>query len=114
MEALPGRVPAFLTKDVVGLLRAEDRVFEAMVDGWRAQLLARGLTTAYIKSACAVVAQFQAHANEYPWTWSAHHFDEFLADRRTRAKPVAVSTLRGDPGVLCVPDGTGLWLGAVL
>jgi integrase/recombinase XerD len=33
MEALPGRIPAFLNDDVVGLLRAEDRVFEAMVDG---------------------------------------------------------------------------------
>jgi len=100
MEALPGRIPAFLTEDVVGLLRAEDRVFEAMVDGWRAQLLARGLSTAYIKSSCAVVTRFHAHANEYPWAWSAHHFDEFLADRRTRAEPVAVSTLRADAGAI--------------
>lgn len=29
----------------VGLFRADDRVFDAMLDGWRAQMLARGLTT---------------------------------------------------------------------
>ena len=39
-----------LLKQEVGLLRADQRVFEAMLDGWRAQMLARGLSTPYIKS----------------------------------------------------------------
>lgn len=43
MNNVPGRIPAFLTSENVGLLRAEDRVFEAMLDGWRAQMLARGV-----------------------------------------------------------------------
>ena len=72
MNIEAGRIPAFLTNANVGLLRAEDRVFEAMLDGWRAQMLARGLSTSYIKSSCGTVQRFQAHANEYPWTWSAH------------------------------------------
>lgn len=100
VEAVPGRIPAFLADDVVGLLRAEDRVFEAMLDGWRAQQLARGLTTASILAAYRLVARFQAHANEYPWTWSPQHFEEFLADRRSGTPPLALSTLRANAGAI--------------
>jgi len=100
VEALPGRIHAFLNDDVVGLLRAEDRVFEAMLDGWRAQQLARGLTTAHILASCRLVSRFQEHSNEYPWTWSPHHFDEFLADRRSGERQLALSTLRANAGAI--------------
>lgn len=100
MTIEPGRIPAFLNTENIGLLRAEDRVFEAMLDGWRAQMLARGLSTAYIKSSCSVVERFQDHANEYPWTWSAHHVDEFLADRRSSEHGLALSTLRSNAGAI--------------
>ncbi|MCW3768899.1 site-specific integrase, partial [Paenarthrobacter sp. PAE-2] len=100
MSIESGRIPAFLTNANVGLLRAEDRVFEAMVDGWRAQMLARGLSTSYIKSSCGTIQKFQEHANEYPWTWSAHHVDEFLADRRSSEKGLALSTLRTNSGAI--------------
>ncbi|MBY4576249.1 hypothetical protein ACN94_22395 [Gordonia paraffinivorans] len=50
-------------------MRPEDRVFEAMLDGWRAQMLARGLGVPFIRSSCSLVARFQEHSNEYPWTW---------------------------------------------
>jgi hypothetical protein len=33
MEARAGRIPAFLDDDVVGLLRADGRLFEAMGGG---------------------------------------------------------------------------------
>src|SRR5689334_2734001 len=53
VERVPGFVPRVLSdalaRDGVALLRAEDRVFEAMLDGWRAQMLARGLTAGWIK-----------------------------------------------------------------
>ena len=100
MSIEPGRIPAFLTNANVGLLRAEDRVFEAMLDGWRAQMLARGLSTSYIKSSCGTVQRFQEHANEYPWTWSAHHVDEFLADRRSSENGLALTTLRANSGAI--------------
>ncbi|MDP9936915.1 site-specific recombinase XerD [Paenarthrobacter nicotinovorans] len=100
MNIEPGRIPAFLNTENIGLLRAEDRVFEAMLDGWRAQMLARGLSSAYIKSSCSVVERFQEHANEYPWTWSAHHVDEFFADRRSSEKGLALSTLRSNAGAI--------------
>ncbi|ALU38924.1 integrase [Kocuria flava] len=100
MERLPGHVPGFLVDHSVGLLRAEDRVFEAMLDGWRAQQLARGLTATFILSSCRLVVRFQEHSNEYPWRWSAHHLDEFLADRRSRERPVTLATLRANAGAI--------------
>lgn len=100
MQIVPGRIPAFLSDDVVGLLRAEDRVFEAMLDGWRAQQLARGLTTSHIVASVRLVSRFQEHANEYPWSWSPHHFDDFMADRRSGGRPLALSTLRANAGAI--------------
>ena len=43
VEELPGFIPQVLRRDDVALLRAGKRVFNAMVDGWRAQMLACGL-----------------------------------------------------------------------
>ncbi len=63
VDQVPGFVPALLRDPSVSLLRAEDAVFTAMVDGWRAQMLARGLTTQSIKSATSVVARFQEFTN---------------------------------------------------
>lgn len=100
VDVVPGTIPAFLSDQGVGLLRAEDRVFEAMLGGWRAQQLARGLQVAYIEASCRLVGRFQQHANEYPWTWSPHHLDEFMADRRSGQRRLAVSTLRANAGVI--------------
>jgi len=94
VDRVPGFVPAVLRQPGVSLLRAEDAVFAAMVDGWRAQMLARGLTTQSIKSATALVSRFQEFTNDYPWRWRAHDVDEFLATLRSREKPVTLTTLR--------------------
>lgn len=42
-EELPGFIPRVLQRGDVSLLRADEAVLKAMVDGWRAQMLARGL-----------------------------------------------------------------------
>jgi pimeloyl-ACP methyl ester carboxylesterase len=42
-EELPGFIPQVLRLGDVSLLRADETVFNATVDGWRAQMLARGL-----------------------------------------------------------------------
>ena len=34
---LPGFIPRVLSDPAVGLFRADERVFDAMLDGWRAQ-----------------------------------------------------------------------------
>jgi hypothetical protein len=62
-EQVPGFVPRVLTDvlsgDGIALLRADARVFDAMLDGWRAQMMARGLTTPVIQNSCRMVARFQ-------------------------------------------------------
>jgi integrase/recombinase XerD len=64
--SVPGFVPR-LNDPIVGLFRAEERVFDAMLDGWRAQMLARGLTTATIENRCRLVRRFQEFTGEFPW-----------------------------------------------
>jgi hypothetical protein len=39
-EEAPGFIPRVLCRDDVSLLRADETIFNAMVDGWRAQMLA--------------------------------------------------------------------------
>ena len=55
VDELPGFIPDVLRLDDVSLLRADETVFNAMVDGWRAQMLARGLAVDTIKARCRLV-----------------------------------------------------------
>jgi hypothetical protein len=48
-EELPGFIPHILRAEDVSLLRADEAVFNAMIDGWRAQMLARGLNVNTIR-----------------------------------------------------------------
>lgn len=48
-DELPGFIPQVLRRDGVSLLRADETVFNAMVDVWRAQMLTRGLAVDTIK-----------------------------------------------------------------
>jgi integrase/recombinase XerD len=50
-DDLPGFIPRVLQLDDVSLLRADEAVLNAMVDGWRAQMLARGLAVSTIAAA---------------------------------------------------------------
>jgi integrase/recombinase XerD len=66
-EERPGFIPQVLRLDDVSLLRADETVFNAMVDGWRAQMLARALAVDAIKARCRPVPRFVEFTNEYPW-----------------------------------------------
>jgi integrase/recombinase XerD len=70
------------------------RVLEAMVDGWRAQMLARGLAVDTIKGRCRVIERFVEFTNEYPWRWRPIDVDQFMAELRSAARPISLSTLR--------------------
>jgi integrase/recombinase XerD len=65
-DELPGFIPHLLRTSDVSLLRADERVLEAMLDGWRAQMLARGLAVDTIKARCRLVRRFVEFTNEYP------------------------------------------------
>ena len=43
-----------------------ERMFAAMLDGWRSQQLARGLSFSTIDARHRAVCRFQAHSNEWP------------------------------------------------
>jgi hypothetical protein len=42
-------------------------VFNATVDGWRAQMLARGLAVDTIKGRCGIVSRSVEFTSDYPW-----------------------------------------------
>lgn len=48
MEIIPGPIPSFPVDENVGLLHAEGRVIEAMVNWWMVQMLSHGVSMTYI------------------------------------------------------------------
>lgn len=64
--AVPGFVPRILVDPAVGLFRADERVFAAMLDGWRAQKLARGLMMQTIKQRSQLLERFQEFRVSFP------------------------------------------------
>jgi FixJ family two-component response regulator len=53
--------------DGVALLRPEEQVFEAMLEGWRNQQLARNLALSTISQRAARLRAFLVHADAFPW-----------------------------------------------
>lgn len=99
----PGAAPVRLLTSNVPLLRAEAQVFDAMLGGWRNQMMARGLTTATIESRNRVIERFQEFTNDFPWSWQAADLDEYFAERRSTSRngrPLALSTLRAESNAI--------------
>ncbi|EFC82251.1 tyrosine-type recombinase/integrase [Parafrankia sp. EUN1f] len=68
--------------DGVPLLRPDEQVFAAMLDGWRDQQLARNLSVSTVDKRLGVVRMFTAHADAFPWVWRPQMLDEWLSDLR--------------------------------
>ena len=68
--------------DGVSLLRPDEQVFEAMLQGWRNQGLARNLAPATVTARERQVRAFAAHSAVFPWQWTAAHPDEWFSDLR--------------------------------
>ncbi len=103
MVETPGAAPVRLLTSNVPLLRAEAQVFDAMLGGWRNQMMARGLTTATIESRNRVIERFQEFTNDFPWSWQAADLDEYFAERRSTSRngrPLALSTLRAESNAI--------------
>jgi len=101
-SGVPGFVPRILSDPTVGLFRADERVFDAMLDGWRAQMLARGLTVATIDGRGRLIRRFQNFTGEFPWQWRPLDIEEFLAERRSGEKPISLTTLRSDSNAVAM------------
>ena len=80
--------------DGVALLHPEDQVFKAMLLGWRNQGLARNLAPSTVQAREAQVRAFAAHANLFPWQWTAQVADEWFGDLRS-VRRCTRSTVRG-------------------
>ncbi len=78
----------------VALLRPQEQVFAGMLTGWRNQQLARPLAFATVEQRERMVRAFAAHAQFYPWLWTAQLVDEWMTDLRA-VRGVRASTLRG-------------------
>ncbi|PSK67818.1 Tyrosine recombinase XerC [Micromonospora sp. MH33] len=92
-RAAPGSA-ALQLADGVRLLRPDEQVFTAMLDGWRNQQLARNLSFGTVESRQRAVRAFAAHAQALPWRWTPQLVDEWCTDLRA-VRRVRRSTLRG-------------------
>jgi hypothetical protein len=79
---VPGAVRLGLA-DGVPLLRPEDQVFQAMLDGWRNQQLARNLARSTVEGRKATVRAFADYVSACPWAWSPAMADEWPGDLRS-------------------------------
>lgn len=61
---------------------AADDVFEAMLDGWRDQQLARSLNEVTIDARERVVRRFRVHAQRWPWEWLPGHLESWVGELR--------------------------------
>jgi integrase/recombinase XerC len=88
----PGAAALHLVSGVP-LLRPDEQVFAAMLDGWRNQQLARNLAFSTVERRGNAVRAFAAAVNEYPWRWSPQLLNEYLGDARS-VRHVKRSTVR--------------------
>jgi integrase/recombinase XerC len=75
------------------------QVFEAMLEGWRNQRLARNLTFTFVEAGEAKVRALMRHVEVFPWEWTSAMADEWFADMRG-VRHLARSTLRGHQGAI--------------
>lgn len=71
---------AFGGRDVEADVR--DETAEAMLVGWRNEMLARNLAFSTIEQRERIVRRFTDDVGEFPWAWTSGMFDEWLGDRR--------------------------------
>lgn len=86
-EELPGFIPQILRREDVSLLRADEAVFGAMIDGWRGPDAGPRLDVNTIKARGRLIPRFVEFTNAYPWRWRPIDVDQFPADLRGPKKP---------------------------
>jgi len=80
------------------LLRADEQVFGAMLDGWRDQQLSRNLKADTVEGRLAVVRRFQRFTADWPWNWRPVEVEAFTAELRGERR--ALATVRGYQGAI--------------
>jgi site-specific recombinase XerD len=75
-------------------LHPEDAMFEAMLRGFRAQQVARGLRAETVDGRERLVRRFAEATNEYPWNWGPGHVEEWALSLVSE-RHLSASTVRG-------------------
>ncbi len=75
-------------------LHPQDAMVEAMLRGWRAQQIARGLQVPTIEPRERLMRRFVEFTNEYPWNWLPGHVEDWTL-WMTSEKHLAPATIRG-------------------
>ncbi len=102
-QSVPGFVPGgFLSDDAVGLFRADERVFEAMLDRWSAQMLARGPASRHDQGQVRRRPAIPGVLGQVPWTWQPVDIDDYMGERRSGEKPISLTTLRSDSNAVAM------------
>lgn len=70
-------------------------MFDAMLEGWGSQQMARFLKKPTIKARDRLVRRFVEFSGLYPWQWTPAEAEAWISELRSGAKPLRVSTLRG-------------------
>ncbi|MFP5318397.1 MAG: tyrosine-type recombinase/integrase [Acidimicrobiia bacterium] len=93
-KTLPGSVATAVVDGVVHL-DPKAAAFDAMIDGWTAQMASRGLKRATIDSRVWLLRRFAEYTNEYPWAWLPGDLEDYCSSLRSSDPPRSLSTLRG-------------------
>jgi len=91
-ESVAGAAGLYLVAGVP-LLRADEQVFAAMLEGWASQQAARNLAAGTVEGRVRAVRAFARHAEAFPWAWTAALVDDWCTDLRA-VKNLRRSTLR--------------------
>lgn len=97
-ERVVGAVPRAFRDPSIQLFRADERVFEGMIEGWRTQMLARGSEVDTIRAKLSLVKRFQQYTETFPWQWSPVDYEQFVTEPKPNGEPRARSTLRSYSG----------------
>ena len=92
-EVWPGSASLILVGGVP-LLHPEPQMFEAMLEGWGHQMMARNLAPATSRNRDRQVRAFVDHSGAFPWEWMPRLADEWFADLRA-IRHCSRSTVRG-------------------
>lgn len=69
-------------------------VFEAMKEGWARQQAARFLKPTTIGPRLRLVERLEEFTGLYPWQWTPAEGEAFIAQLRSGAEPIQMSTAR--------------------
>ena len=95
LEVDPSSAQRLVSARNVIHLDPEGAVLDGMLNGWRAQQIARFLKAPTIAARERLVRRFVDFTGMYPWQWTPAEAEAWISELRSGVKPLRLSTLRG-------------------